>query len=342
MGILDPKPITPAGLDTAVEQAVKTKGSKTEAALTATYGDVVFAKQFGVVADGVTDDTASAQAALDAAGVGDVVVFPRGTTKITAPIYFGSGITIRGSIGAQITQATSGQPALVSKSYNATTYGGGPSGHTVVRDLRVNVPAAAGSHGIIMRDYYSRIENVQVAGGDKAFWLTAKNDAGTAVGSTLVENRISGCKATGYVGYGFYAGDADNNKLTDGYLIDCLASGATGSTAHVFIGSSAGWQVRGVHTYGLTTGHSIHLHAAFQTIVDGIYVETWTSAGVALTSAQQAVTLSNLSLRAPGATSNGAVYITRSGAFASLNVLATNVQVTQNNAAAVTAFCRWV
>ena len=57
--------------------------------------DTVSVKDFGAVGDGVTDDTAAIQAAVD--NVTEThIYFPKGTYKITAPINLKSNITIEG------------------------------------------------------------------------------------------------------------------------------------------------------------------------------------------------------------------------------------------------------
>jgi len=64
--------------------------------------DVVSVKDFGAVGNGVTDDTAAIQAALNAAigyaGKGDVYL-PRGKYKITSRISIPQGVTLRGAGG---------------------------------------------------------------------------------------------------------------------------------------------------------------------------------------------------------------------------------------------------
>lgn len=155
MSFLDPKPQTVAGLDTAIEQAIKTAGTKTGAALSATYGTpkvdkvgsgYVYAIDYGVKADGATDDTAAMQAFLDYIVLNARIgILPAGTIKITATLTTVQrvGWQLRGA-GAEktiISQSTDNIPIL-----NVGTTAG-PALHTwVIQDIRftyANVQPAA-------------------------------------------------------------------------------------------------------------------------------------------------------------------------------------------------------
>ncbi len=61
-------------------------------------GDYYSVKDYGAVADGVTDDTAAFQSAIDAAFVagGGVVFAPVGTYKLNSPIIMKDNVTLRG------------------------------------------------------------------------------------------------------------------------------------------------------------------------------------------------------------------------------------------------------
>jgi Pectate lyase superfamily protein len=75
------QPITNVGAstdDTGVARIADLDGIST--------GQTVSAQAHGVVADGTTDDTAAITAAIAASSPGDIVVFPRGAIRTTAPI----------------------------------------------------------------------------------------------------------------------------------------------------------------------------------------------------------------------------------------------------------------
>jgi hypothetical protein len=80
--------------------------------LASRHGYSISAEDYGVTADGSTDDTAAVQAAMDAAVAngGGVVLLPAGTIKITAPLTHNSStpITLQGSNRRASTLTASG------------------------------------------------------------------------------------------------------------------------------------------------------------------------------------------------------------------------------------------
>lgn len=78
----------------ATEDAVIATGSTEARTLPDRFADVVNVKDFGAVGDGVTDDTAAIQAALDASY--NMVVFPKGVYVISNDVYIPEHITVDG------------------------------------------------------------------------------------------------------------------------------------------------------------------------------------------------------------------------------------------------------
>ena len=94
--------------------------------VTARLQDTVSAKDFGVVGDGSTDDTAKLQLALDNTA-NKVVFLPKGTYKITSSLIIKGNY--RGLVGDEsmpvikldLSSATAQTPAIIIKNTNATT-----------------------------------------------------------------------------------------------------------------------------------------------------------------------------------------------------------------------------
>ncbi len=167
-------------------------------------------KDFGAIGDGVADDTAAIQAAIDSLGAdGGVVHVPRGTYKITATLKYDSGVTIQG-IGANslIKGASVAAPLFQSK-------GGSTSRRHrfVMRDMGIdNTTTVAGGIGIDLRNATdSKIDNVFISNVDMGvqFYADAglgcyyntlndvvvsSNNTGFWFGQLANENRLIACR----------------------------------------------------------------------------------------------------------------------------------------------------
>lgn len=239
--------------------------------------DVVSVKDFGAVGNGVADDTTAIQAALNSGA--KQVYMPSGTYKVSSAIKFPSEITIYGD-GADKTNISStyNGPIFASKNYFATE-GISPSGDVYLCNFSITGDSSGANQvGILLRDYYSLIERVNIYNTlGKSIEFTHLNNAAVAVGGTLVNNRIKTIRTYGTGPC--YLGADDNNKITDGVIDDAILSVAAGSAYALYIGSSAGWFVDKIHTEGNTpTENSVLISNAFHTNVGSIYCE---SVGVA-------------------------------------------------------------
>jgi hypothetical protein len=87
-----------AQLDGKANNSVVATGSTTSRSLANRFADVINAKDFGAVGDGVTDDTAAIQAALTSASSNDTVLIPNGTFKITSNIIANCQVIFDGVI----------------------------------------------------------------------------------------------------------------------------------------------------------------------------------------------------------------------------------------------------
>ena len=295
------------------------------------------ARVYGAVGDDATDNTTALQAALDAAGVGGKVHLPDGTYQITDNLYIDSQCEIVGAgRGAIIKQVTVGKHGLVSRSWHSTE-AVSPTGHCQIRNLGLQGPGGASGRGILLRDYYSLIENVNISGFEDGIHIQTTNDVGTSVGGTLVENQIRNVRVYTFSGYGIYVGSDDNGKLTDGFIDGAILNAST-ATNSINIGSAAGWQVRGVHCYGNTSSSYIRLRGAFRTIMDGVYCEAgFTTQAIELSAYQRGAILSNITVDMRNTAGEFAVSVGSSALYQNDGVTIIGLTVSQDNNAAVTA-----
>lgn len=289
--------------------------------MSATYGAVVFAKEFGARGDGLTDDTAALQAGIDAAFARKIPFrIQAGTFILTAQLLVRSKQDVGGQRGATVLrQTTPGQAVIASHNYVAGN--AGPSGQMNIHDLVISgEPTDRTSHGIIFRDYLSQLENlIVVSCGGNGVHMTQFNSAGAAYGgSSMVDNRITEVDARDCKGFGLFLGELDNNKFTDAYVHHIYVSAGFGAPGNIFCGSSGGWKFHQIHTYGQIVPVAFEANNLNHTEFGSLYVEgNWTAAGIRLRRVQQAVTLDNLSIKSSvGSTSGAALDIVSRSALA--------------------------
>lgn len=252
-----------------------------------------------------TDNYAAFLAALLAAESRDCSVYvPPGEYRVTDTVPLPSRITLYGDGPAHVTifQTTPGKPVIASKNW-LTAYGGSPGGRATVRGITVvGEGTNAASHGIVLRDYYSRIENIvaRACGGD-GVRPTAFNQAGTRVGFTMVENTYTDILTDQCKGYGFNQ-DTDQPVLTDSFITRLVTRGVAGALGGIRIPFAAGWQVRAIHTYGSFAGPGVEMNRMWGSILDGAQIEQgWTGQGIRLANFQRAGMVDNIHI-AMGAT----------------------------------------
>lgn len=299
------------------------------------YSGDINAAWFGLVSDGTTDNyTALAAASLLA--MGGALHIPAGNYWIgnTLSVYSKTTYYGDGENNTIITQNSVNAPILASTGYLT---GASPTGNCVIRDMRIigGTSAGAGNHGIVLRDYYSTIEGLRVinTGGD-SIHVTTRTSGGVEVGGTLVENRIINVNLTDPAGYGIYAGEYDNNKLTDGFIQNVTINASATTTDGIFIGSSAGWILDGIHVYGTPLQNGIRIANAFHTNASNIYIESFTLSGLYAPRTQRALALANINIKTEVAGAP-AVRIDKSSGVTSASVSITNLVVVNTSAAAV-------
>ena len=232
-----------------------------------------------------TSNVAAIQGALDAASVagGGTVLLPASGSAanfhINATITVPASVTLAGR-GRQATQLRvrtgANLDAAVASSawYDDDGFSGAPM---CIRDLQVDGNAggqASGTgYGVVVMNYRCLLERVRVfdSRGD-GIVISRVNRGGSTIGNGIVEPEIRNCYVTDAGGHGIYIRDPDG-EITDGFLTDNIVDGVGTDRCSIQMDHSAGWVVRGNHTYGVTGQHSINVLGAFATVVDANYIE---------------------------------------------------------------------
>lgn len=222
------------------------------------------------------------QAAIDASAPGDQVRI-HGSCMLNATVclngdraYFGdsrAGTVLKQAAGARL-------PALLaSDSWCANdAFTGAPlrlSSLTLDGNAKEN--PGARTVGLMLRSWSSVVDDVHVTGasGDGIRLTNVAEDNTTGLKSSQVNGRISNVFVEASGGSGIRVLDSQN-ACTDWSLVDSWIS--TSNESAVLLDNAAGWQIRGLHTYG-SREHAIYANRCFATSIVGNYVEDMGHAG---------------------------------------------------------------
>ena len=240
---------------------------------------------------------------------------PDGIYRISQTLPWDGVIYGNGPDSVTIWCDTPNIPIVATRSW-LTEYSGSPSGRSSITGIQfvgAGKTSGANGHGIVLRDFYTRIENIVIHSvGGNPINFTHISEDGVSIASTLVENRIHDVELRNFNGTGIYLGNSDNNKLTDGSVINAYID-CSGANSSVYCGSSAGWYFDDIHSYGTPTGSAINLRNCYSTSIGRLYVEAYGSAQAALYAHVQ----SDLNISDISAVSNGSnvISIDRSAAY---------------------------
>jgi hypothetical protein len=240
--------------------------------------DTVSVKDFGAVGDGVADDTAAIQAAIDAVASlgGGSVYIPRGNyllnTGLTIPTSFtditGDGFTSVLIAGASVT-------TLIDLTAGASS----PSGYGLIADLRINQPNTTANFTALLlgiRCFNMTVRNVYFASTVKtssqtAIRLANNNTYGSFynnINECLIYNYGIGIKATDQGTQGNSANSVNNTQILDcDYGISLGGSTGTGCYGWSIVGCRIGSCSVTSIKFGATSGSNC---------VHGLYSENFT------------------------------------------------------------------
>lgn len=241
------------------------------------------------------------------------IIVPNGVYVLSDTFKLPSGFTLEGLGDVTLKQTKVNSPVLATKEYYENTK---PVGKTNIKNINIigSIENGVNNIGMLIWDYYTNIENCNVnyCGGN-GIKFTSISENGSLPSGNLVENRISNCHVRYTNLTPVYIGEDNNNKLTDGIIENCMIKSNQGSECDLYIGSSAGWFVSNIHTYGSSLS-SILLRNCYQTKVDNIYIENYIDCGINI-HVQTNVELNNVGIKVQNTVSesSSAIILNKSG-----------------------------
>ena len=247
---------------------------------------IAFAAQYGAVGDG--SDEYPQLKNLNLSGFG-TVVYDRRTYVTSDTVPFASKTSYYGIFDETIIQSsTDAKPIGASQAW-LSSEGVSPAGREYLRGLHfVGLKTNLSQKGFVLHDYYSTLDHVSATNcGGGGIQLTQQKDDATPAAGTLVENRLVYPIVRNCGGTMLDLGEADNNKLTDGFMEGAILQGEPGlTTQHLFCGSTAGWQIDGTHFYGSASSVTALLRNCNNTRFTNFFMEAFEDRGVSAESIQ--------------------------------------------------------
>lgn len=256
---------TPAGTiaATTVQAAIEEVASEASGG---TSPLVVNVKDHGAAGDGVADDTAEIQAAINTSPAGSTIYFPPGTYLASAPIrllgnraYVGAGhapgssSVIRQAAGANITGPNGVSGVLVSNAWytNSATCDEPVRIHNL--EVDGNSPANTGNAcGIVLCAFWSWVTDCYITRAPlDGILLTDRTQDATDITNSASENRVQRCRILDSGRHGIHQQSFNNISNQDGYCVDNLISGTGPDLADsaIYFQRASGWVFRRNHTY---------------------------------------------------------------------------------------------
>lgn len=178
-----------------------------------------------------------------------------------------------------------GQPVIAAAGYlNNATSADSPAS---VVGVDIDCAAKTGSHGLVVYNFWSHFEDVQVWNADgtaaHGMHVTDRGIDGTSVSlNSHSENTFVRCRFSTFTNgaSAFWAENTNgqNNSNQDGHLVDSFFASINGIA--IRITRSAGWTISNNHLYGIGLD-AISLNKCYATKVIGNYIENFGQQDVA-------------------------------------------------------------
>ena len=223
-----------------------------------------------VTCTGTTSDASALQRAIDSSPPGAAVGIKGGICLLTRPVmllgdrsYLGGSTT-----GTVLKQDGAMSYVLGSAAYQANSVTTGNP--LAIRDLTVACNGSGTTDGIIVLNWQTDVEHVDVSGcGGSGIVDTAVTAAGRAITNTSVNSRFDDNFISGSGLYGFEVADT-RTAVTDGYLDgNQIASSGKGA---IYLQTASGWDISGNHLYG-NAGNAIDAIGLYGTTISDNYIE---------------------------------------------------------------------
>lgn len=188
--------------------------------------DMVSVKDFGAVGDGITDDTAAIQAAINAS---NSVYFPDGTYLVSAQIDLKADLMLQAETGAKILLQTGVTPYVLR---------GSATNNVTIRDLEIEGNGASGFSTVYITNATNvTVDNCKITkSGSTALWFSSCSFA-----------KVENCTLSSNYYYGLEFRDCDNCKAIAN---TCADNGNTGVATSTGGRGIMLWRSRGCYIAG--------------------------------------------------------------------------------------------
>jgi parallel beta-helix repeat protein len=270
--------------------------------------DTISVYDFGAKGDGVTDDTAAIQNALNAAGSNNTVLLPPGSFAVTG-IAVPSGVTLMGCGAGSILVPAAGFSSggnLVVIASNAV--------NSSVQNFAVNLPTTYGSSTAVLINTGASFCSV------RDVYMTS----GGAFGVDLVQAINCEVERVTILAAATIGIESQNGSWNR--IIDCYVTGVVGSH-HFQITNEVNSEIRGCRSYLLTgSGFGMNLNGCSACRITNCFAQDSVAEGINITNSSNCV-VTGSTVRWTGSQSQdfGISIEASTGGSSSLNIISNNV-----------------